>query len=185
MPTAILFENISLGPNGPYTCTSKSNMFLLFAALLYFPIIEGILPIILSIVFWFLTRKKVRNLNNQEFVRRFDKQITRMYFFQIVTNAITSVPFPTVNLYRSLTIQSSQSEDEENIVQFFRVMAVWLFYVQYSTDFYIYIGTSNEIRSQAKNLLCGSYQRRTNRVTFIRTRTTTIPKTEKRNTAKC
>jgi hypothetical protein len=128
-------------------------MFLLFAAFVYYPIFEGILPIVLAIYFLLMTRKHVRNLNNQEFVRRFDKQITRMCLFQILTNAIASFPFAAINLYRALTTQEVQTQDQENIVQFLRVMAIWLFYVQYCSDFYIYIATSNEIRTQTRNLL--------------------------------
>jgi hypothetical protein len=152
-PVAILFENVPLTPNGPYDCTSRSDMFLLFAAFVYYPIFEGILPIVLAIYFLLMTRKHVRNLNNQEFVRRFDKQITRMCLFQILTNAIASFPFAAINLYRALTTQEVQTQDQENIVQFLRVMAIWLFYVQYCSDFYIYIATSNEIRTQTRNLL--------------------------------
>ncbi|CAF3620638.1 unnamed protein product [Rotaria sp. Silwood1] len=154
LPVAILFENVPLGPNGSYLCTSKSTMFLLIAALVYYPILEGVLPIVLAIYFWYLTRKHIHTLNNQKFMRRFDRHITRMFLFQVITNAIASVPFATINLYRSLTIQVIRSEDQENIVQFFRLMAICLFYIQYCTDFYIYMITSSEIRRQAKRLLC-------------------------------
>jgi len=166
-PVAILFENIPLAPNGPYVCTSRSNMFLLFAAFVYYPIVEGILPIVLAIYFLLMTRKHVRNLNNQEVVRRFDKQITRMCLFQILTNAIASFPFAAINLYRALTTQAVQTQDQENIVQFLRVMAIWLFYVQYCSDFYIYIATSNEIRTQTRNLLHFCRERCKNRIAVI------------------
>jgi hypothetical protein len=181
-PVAILFENVPLGPNGPYFCTSRSNTFLLFAAFVYYPVLEGVLPIVLAIYFWHITRKHVRSLNNQEFLRRFDKQITRMYLFQIMANAIASVPFATMNLYRSLTTEAIRTVDQENIVQFARLLAIWLFYIQYCTDFYIYIATSNEIRRQVARLLCHRRRRWTNRVVVIQTPVFTISKTVKTHT---
>jgi len=152
MSAVILFENITLAP-GVTSCTSKSIIYLQVAAFVYYPILEGILPIVLAIYFWYVTRKHIRHLNNREFIRRFDKQISRMYFFQILANAIASFPFAAINLYRSLTIQAVRTQDQENIVQFIRLLAIWIFYIQYCTDFYIYALTSAEIRAQAKQIL--------------------------------
>jgi hypothetical protein len=168
-PVAILFENVPSGPNGTNICTSNSTRFLLFAALVYYPIIEGLLPIILAIFFWHLTRKHVHSLQNERVVRRFDKQITRMYLFQIIINAIASFPFAVNNLYRALTIETVRTQSQEDIVQFVRLMAIWIFYIQYSSDFYIYIITSREIRSEAKKLLCFWHRRRhfSNRVAVV------------------
>ena len=152
MSAVILFENITLAP-GVTSCTSKSIIYLQVAAFVYYPILEGILPIVLAIYFWYVTRKHIRHLNNREFIHRFDKQISRMYFFQILANAIASFPFAAINLYRSLTIQAVRTQDQENIVQFIRLLAIWIFYIQYCTDFYIYALTSAEIRAQAKQIL--------------------------------
>jgi len=77
-----------------------------------------------------------------------------MCLFQILTNAIASFPFAAINLYRALTTQEVQTQDQENIVQFLRVMAIWLFYVQYCSDFYIYVSTSTEVRAAAAKILC-------------------------------
>jgi hypothetical protein len=152
-PVAILFENVPQNINGTSICTSKSRGLLMFAAFIFYPIVEGVLPIILAIYFWFITRKHIQSLHNQQFIRRFDKQVSRMYLFQIITNAIASFPFATINLYRSITVETVRSQNAENIVQFVRLLAIWIFYLQYSTDFYIYIGTSSETRNQAKRIL--------------------------------
>jgi hypothetical protein len=166
-PVAILFENVPVDLNGTYFCTSKNNIFLLFAAFVYYPILEGILPIVLATYFWFMTRKQVQSLNNQDIMRRFDKQITRMCLYQIIANAIASVPFATINLYRSLTLQAVRTESEEDIVQFFRLIAIWLFYIQYCSDFYIYITISSDTRTQVANLMCGWCRCWSNRVVVI------------------
>ncbi len=182
-PVAILFENIPQGVNETYTCTSKSTLFLIVAAFVYYPILEGILPIVLAIYFWYITRKHVQTLNNQEFIRRFDKQITKMYLFQIIINAIASFPFAAINLYRALTIQAVQTQSQEDIVQFVRVMAIWIFYIQYCSDFYIYIITSNEVRSESEKILCLWRQRWMNRVTPIPIPSPIILKKENDNTS--
>ena len=152
MSAVILFENITLAP-GVTSCTSKSIIYLQVAAFVYYPILEGILPIVLAIYFWYVTRKHIRHLNNREFIRRFDQQISRMYFFQILANAIASFPFAAINLYRSLTIQAVRTQNQEDLIQFIRLLAIWIFYIQYCTDFYIYALTSAEIRAQAKQIL--------------------------------
>ena len=72
----ILFENVSLPPNGLNSCTSKNTTFLLFDAFVYHPILEGIFPIVLAIYLWKIKRKQIEQLNNQEFVR----QMIRMLF---------------------------------------------------------------------------------------------------------
>ena len=69
------------------------------------------------------------SLNNQEFIRLFDKQITRMYFIQIMTNTMASFPFAAINLYQAITSQTIRSADQENIVQFIRLVAIWLFFI--------------------------------------------------------
>jgi len=150
IPVVILFENIPTDSNGTIICSSHSRLFLIIAALFYFPILEGILPICLAIFFWYFTRRNVHNLHNEDFIRRFDRQMTRMYFFQMIASAIASFPFATINLYRSLTSQSIRSVDQENIVQFFRLLAIWIFYIQYCIDFYIYCATSNVVFNRAK-----------------------------------
>ena len=164
IPTAIFFENVPSRTNGLVTCTSKSRWFLFFVAFFYFPILEGVLPIVLAICFWFITRRQVRTLNNQEFIRRFDKQMSRMCFIQIVLHAMSSVPFAAYNLYRSLTSEVIRSTAEENLFQFLRLLTIFLFYIQYSTDFYVYLFTSAEIRLQTKNILCLSCPHGNNRV---------------------
>ncbi|CAF1208408.1 unnamed protein product [Rotaria sordida] len=154
MPVVILFDNVPQeNLNGTAICTSRSRALLLFAALFYFPLLEGVLPILLAIYFWYITRKLVKRLNNQHVIQRFDRQITRTYMFQIAGNAIASLPFATINLYRSLTMEKKRSENEENVVQFLRLLAICLFYVQYSTDFYIYMITSSEFRMRACHIL--------------------------------
>ncbi len=167
IPVAFFFENVSIDRNGTSICTSRSNTFLKVAAFFYYPILEGVLPIVLAIYFWYIMRKHVQSLNNQEFIRRFDRQITRMYLFQIITNAIASFPFAAINLYRSLTAQVVQSQNEANIIQFFRLMAIWLFYVQYCSDFYIYIIISSDIRSETVKLLQFRRRSLSNRVAIV------------------
>ncbi|CAF0802350.1 unnamed protein product [Adineta ricciae] len=181
LPAAILFENVPIGPNLPAVCTSKSTMFLLVAAFVYYPVLEGVLPIVLAVYFWFITRRHVRNLQNLEFATRFDKQITRMLLYQIIVSAIASFPFAAINLYRSLTVQVVRTADQENIVQFIRVMSIWLFYIQYCTDFYIYMKTSSEVRVQFWKIMCLWCRYRNNRVVPIATRTITTRKTFQNN----
>ena len=181
-PVAILFENVYISANSPGICTSKSTTFLLFAALIYYPILEGVLPIVLAVYFWCAIRKHMSSLNNREFIRRFDKQITRMYFIQIMTNAMASFPFAAINLYRAVTSQTIRSADQENTVQFIRLVAIWLFYFQYCSDFYIYVITSSEIREQAKRILCFWQHRRDNRISAVQIRTLSTQKSNKINT---
>ncbi|CAF5036479.1 unnamed protein product, partial [Rotaria sp. Silwood1] len=115
IPVAFFFDNIPQeNQNGTFICTSRSNGLLLFAALFYFPLLEGVLPILLAIYFWYITRKLVKRLNNQHVIQRFDRQITRTYMFQIAGNAIASLPFATINLYRSLTMQNKRSAANNN-----------------------------------------------------------------------
>ena len=56
-PVMVLFENLPVGINGAKICTSKSSIFLLFIALIYYPILEGVLPVLLAIFFWFFHTK--------------------------------------------------------------------------------------------------------------------------------
>ncbi|CAF2035589.1 unnamed protein product [Rotaria magnacalcarata] len=154
MSVAILFDNVPQeNLNGTEIFTSKSNVLLLLAAFIYFPLLEGIFPILLAIYFWYTTRKLVKRLNNHYMMQRFDRQITRTYMFQIIVNAIASMPFATINLYRSLTNGQTRNENQENIVQFVRLLAICLFHIQYSTNFYIYMITSSEFRIKAFQIL--------------------------------
>lgn len=182
IPVVVLFENIPVDTNGSMMCSTQSKPLLIFAALIYYPILEGFLPVVLAFYFWFLTRRQVHRLMNRYFIRQFDKQVTFMCFYQILANAIASFPFATMNLYRAVTSQNIRSIDHENIIQFFRLLAICLFYIQYCTDFYIYMLTSGDIRMQAKRILCFWSDHRHNRV--IPVRILTQPRTGKSNTTK-
>jgi hypothetical protein len=81
-----------------------------------------------------------------------------------------------MNLYRVIKIV-----DQQNIVQFIRLLTIYLFYIQYSSNFYIYILTSNEIREQAKRILCIRYRRRNNRIIAVQIRTLTGQRLDKTN----
>ena len=184
LPTAILSDNVPIGLSGPTRCATRSYVFLLAAGFFYFPILEGVLPIVLAIYFWFITRRQVRTLNNQDFSRRFDKQMTRMYFIQIVLHAISSVPFAAINLYISLTSQTIRSETTGELIQSILILAIFLFYIQYSSDFYVFLLTSAEFQVQTKNLLCLHRQNRTNRVVPIQTHTHSVKRIEKITTVR-
>ena len=177
IPVAVMFENVPVNLNDSMMCSTQSRALLIFAALIYYPILEGLLPVLLAIYFWFLTRRHVYRLRNRYFIRQFDKQITTMYFYQIIICAIASFPFAAMNLYRALTSQSIRSVDQENILQFFRLLAICLFYLQYSSDFYIYLLTSSDIRIQTKRILCFWCYHRNNRITPLPI--LTHPKTDK------
>ncbi|CAF1235030.1 unnamed protein product [Rotaria sp. Silwood1] len=107
MTGAIFDENAPFRSKGfyIYIYTSKSNTFLFCTAFVYFPILERISSIVLV-----------------EFVRHLDKQITRMYLFQMTTNTIASVQFATTNVYRSLIIDESRAQDRENMIIVLRIM---------------------------------------------------------------
>ena len=166
-PMMILFENVPASANDSGICTSQSQTFLLIIAFIYFPILEGVLPLVLAFYFWFVIRKQIHRLGNRYFIRSFDKQITRMYLIEIVVNAIASFPYATINLYRAATSDIVRSEDHENVVQCFRLLAICLFYLQYCCDFYIYAITSKEIRQETTQILCFWRQRRNNRIAAI------------------
>lgn len=155
VPGVILFDSIPENSlNGTNICTSNSRMFLAVTAIMYFPLIEGIAPIVFVICFHYLTRRQLRNLQAQTMALRFDRQITRIYTYQLIVSAVASFPFALINLYRSLTIDLVRTEDQKNILQFCRILAIFLFYIQYSCDFYIYCLTCNEIRLRAREMLC-------------------------------
>lgn len=160
MPTAFLFDTIEEKSSGQIHCTSKSHLFLVFAALIYFPILQGLCPILLFLLFWYLTKKQIEQIQNERFLRRFEKQLSRMYLFQILCQMISSVPFATINLYRTLTSSTIRPVTTENFIQFIRLISILLFYFQYSTDFYIYYLTSNEIRQQTKKIFSFVFHRR-------------------------
>jgi hypothetical protein len=130
-----------------------------------------------------LTRKQVRTVRNRELVRRLDRQITRMYLFEILTSTIVSAPFAIINLYRSLPLTTARTQDQENTVESFRLMALWLFYIQYCTDFYIYLAVSNEVRRQAVELLCFWRRQRITRITY--NYEMTLLRTEKKTSTQC
>ena len=181
-PVAILFETVPVNRNDSLICSSKSRPLLIFAALIYYPILEGVLPIVLAIYFWFFTRKHVYRLNNEYLIRQFDKQITRMYFIQILINAIASFPFAAINLYRAATSETIRSENQENIVQFVRLLAICLFYIQYCSDFYIYVIVSSDIREQTRRILYFWQYHRDNRIAILPIRTPRTQKSNKINT---
>ncbi|UJR12077.1 hypothetical protein I4U23_016255 [Adineta vaga] len=126
----------------PKSCGFATLAYADYASFFFFPVIFGILPVIIPIIFGLLTYRNVRLLQHP------------------------SIPYAIYYLYMAITrrlIKDSLRIAQENVA-----MSIIrnLFYINYCYSFYIFVISSNEIRKTLKRLILRIFLQQQNEITI-------------------
>jgi hypothetical protein len=105
----IFFFEIARLSSGHLTCTYLNPAFRIYFLRFYLPVLTGLLPITIMIIFGLLAFRNIRTLASRQvnFVRLGrDRQLTAMALSQVLVQLITSVPYIIVNIYSQNTTTS-------------------------------------------------------------------------------
>ncbi|CAF3782448.1 unnamed protein product [Adineta steineri] len=154
----LIFMNIQT----PYGCVSINNGFIIYVTYVYYLILTGFLPIIITSIFATLAYANVRRVIRRQIPiirRRLDKQLTAMILVRVVFLVTVTLPYI---IYRIYTIQSEANQSdtiEQAIVNLVGAVAYTLFYLNYAGSFYLFLISSERFRRQVKYIIFKKYWR--------------------------
>jgi hypothetical protein len=150
---------VSKSVNG--VCSLIDSPFTKFNDYVLTPLVYGIGPITLIIIF---TSGTIRNLRAITLVNRRDrltKQIRRMLIPQLIVLGISGIPFGLQNIYFNAT-RNVPKDDLRLAIEHFFVQIIRLFYhCNFVCTFYIYLYVSSEVRKVLKRLIIKYLRRNT------------------------
>ncbi|CAF2386281.1 unnamed protein product [Rotaria sp. Silwood2] len=144
---------------GETTCSFTNNDYSIYYSRFLFPVLLGILPLIVRITFGLLAFINVRQLQNRQvpIVRlERDKQLTAMVLVEVVFDVIITLPYSIYNHWYSSTVKFS---DPVSIAQNQLITSITrlIFYGNFSIPFYIYCSVSSRFRRQLVHVLTNIY----------------------------
>ena len=100
IPYAILFVHVESPTTGMTTCTITNIMFLRYRIYFVGIVLNGLLPVFITVIFGLLAFRNVRQLAHRAVpvVRReLDRQLTTMVLVQVLVNFLTNIPSVITN----------------------------------------------------------------------------------------
>ncbi|CAF3668843.1 unnamed protein product [Rotaria sp. Silwood1] len=156
----VIFQDLypPLG-TGQTSCSSINTGYSIYYSRFLFPVLLGILPLIIRITFGLLAFINVRQLHNRRvpIVRlERDKQLTAMVLIEVVVDVIITLPYSIYNhWYSSAVIFSDPISIAQN--QLISSITRIIFYGNFSIQFYIYCCVSSRFRRQLVHVLTNIY----------------------------
>jgi hypothetical protein len=123
-------------------CASYNDEFVNYVTYVYYLILTGILPILITSIFAILAYNNVRRIVQSRmliFRRRLDRQLTAMILVRVAFLVTVTLPYVTYHIY---TLQSYIDPDDDvgkAILQLIGAVCYSLFYLNYSVcDIYMF-----------------------------------------------
>lgn len=158
----LIFYNIQGGD-----CSYEIGIYAVLFGI-YLAIESGMIPPMLMLLFGLLTIRNIR-LSKQTIhpqpsthatgtaqttrLSRKDLQLTKMLFGQIILWIILNIPYPSYQLYRSITIDDPTSELRTSIESFVSSVANCFLYLGFSLTFFVYTLSSLLFRNELKRII--------------------------------
>ncbi|CAF1304223.1 unnamed protein product [Rotaria sordida] len=150
IPYMIYFNIIEQSTSHKLICTSTNAAFFRYHVYVYIISLAGAIPVTITVLFGSLAYRNVQQLayRTVPLVRReLDKQLTTMVLVQVVHNFFITIPYTIV----TAIINSPILPNDPIIVaelQFANIITIYLYYLNYVSPFYIYLGASERFRHQ-------------------------------------
>jgi hypothetical protein len=125
---------------------------------IYTVIVPGIIPPTSMIIFGVLAIRNRRQLQMRLNVRRRannkrDSTLLIMLLSEVLVYVITTILFPIITLYKSVTNEQMKSVERQQIESFISFLATpFLIYINPSSTFYVYILSSKNYRKECKHM---------------------------------
>ncbi|CAF2567480.1 unnamed protein product [Rotaria sp. Silwood2] len=150
IPVVFLFEIQST-----YGCNIYNENFRNYVTYVYYLVLTGALPIVVSTWFSVLAYRNVRRIVRRQMAirrRKFDQQLTAMILVRVGFLVAMTLPYV---LQRSYTLTTLIVEDDlmrKSIEQLIEALAFSFFYLNYSGSFYLFLISSTRFRRQVKHV---------------------------------
>ncbi|UJR07939.1 hypothetical protein I4U23_012218 [Adineta vaga] len=142
------------------TCTSLSINFTLYLNYCHTPLFYGVIPIITLFYLRKHTMQNLQNLQHTVILRsRMERYINRMLLFQISLALFTFLLLMIQYIYTAVTIYTQKDALHTAIQNLSLQIVRLIFYLNYTSAFYINYFVSPEIRLIIRRLFTCKYQR--------------------------
>ncbi|CAF0914743.1 unnamed protein product [Rotaria sp. Silwood1] len=145
-----------------YGCSSYNNGFNTYITYVYYLILTGFLPIVITSTFATLAYTNVRRIVRSQMPiirRRLDRQLTAMILVRVAFLVAITLPYVIDRIY-TIQVQIDQNDSiQKAIIQLVGAIAYSLFYLNYSGSFYLFLISSRRFRRQVKYILVKKYWR--------------------------
>ncbi|CAF1043584.1 unnamed protein product [Adineta steineri] len=134
-------------------CNLYNNVLINYITYIYYPILCGMLPIVISSLFSLLAFTNVRQIVRRQmpvFRRRLDRQMTSMILIRVIFLIIFTLPNTIQRIYTLIVPADPNDLIGAALEQLVGVITISLFYCHVSCSFYIFIISSRRFRRQVK-----------------------------------
>ncbi|CAF2838760.1 unnamed protein product [Rotaria sp. Silwood2] len=135
-----------------YGCFIYNSSFLNYILYFYYPILSGILPIIISTCFGVLAYRNVRRIVRRQMPirrRKFDQQLTAMILIRVIFLIITISPYVLERIY-AVAFKTNHGILYDAIFTLIDDVAYSFYHINYAGSFYLFLISSKRFRRQVK-----------------------------------
>ncbi|CAF1280090.1 unnamed protein product [Adineta steineri] len=137
-------------------CAIANDIYLRYATYFTYPVLTGLLPIVISLLFSLFAYQNVRRIVRRQIPvarRRLDRQITAMCFIRVIAFVCLAAPYCCYRMYAVNNPVSRSEPLEFAIRQLVQVIFASLASLNFGISFYLFIISSSRFRHQVKFVL--------------------------------
>ncbi|CAF1171005.1 unnamed protein product [Adineta steineri] len=147
-------------------CGIFNQNMLNYLSYFYYPVLSGLLPVLIASVFSFLAYNNVRRIVRRQIPivrRRLDQQLTAMILIRTIIFIVLTVPYDIHRMYTYIAKVNQSNLLYFAIINLIGSVLATLFNLNYAISFYIFFITSARFRRQVKHVLVKKCWRRCKR----------------------
>ncbi|CAF1294345.1 unnamed protein product [Adineta steineri] len=138
-------------------------MYIRYATYFTYPVLTGLLPIVISLLCSLFAYQNVRRLVRRQIPvarRRLDRQITAMCFIRVIAYGCLAAPYCCYRIYAVNNPVSRSEALQFAIRQLVQVIFASLASLNFAISFYLFIISSSRFRHQVKFVLVKKCRKR-------------------------
>ncbi|CAF1171059.1 unnamed protein product [Adineta steineri] len=139
-----------------YACAVFNQNMTNYLSYFYYPVLSGLLPVLIASVFSILAYNNVRRIVRRQIPivrRRLDQQLTAMILIRVIVFIILTLPYDIQRMYTYIAKVNQSNLLYFAIINLIGAVLGTLFNLNYAISFYIFLITSARFRRQVKHVL--------------------------------
>ncbi|CAF3564466.1 unnamed protein product [Adineta steineri] len=137
-------------------CAVFNQTMLNYISYFYYPVLSGLLPVLIASAFSFLAYNNVRRIVRRQIPivrRKLDQQLTAMILIRIIVFIILTLPYDIQEMYTYIAKVNQSNLLYYAIINLIEAVLITLFNLNYAASFYVFMITSARFRRQVKHVL--------------------------------
>ncbi|CAF3493318.1 unnamed protein product [Adineta steineri] len=137
-------------------CAIFNQNMLNYISYFYYPVLSGLLPVLIASIFSILAYNNVRRIVRKQMPvvrRRLDQQLTAMILIRIIVFIVLTLPYDIQRMYTYIAKVNQSNQLYYAIINLIGSILVTFFNLNYAISFYVFLATSVRFRRQVKRVL--------------------------------